>query len=99
MSTTSQDPKQKRTWTEQIEVTGDELKKRVEDLIQEGNVRRLIVRNEHGDVLMEVPLTPAVAIGGVVTIVNPVLAALGAIGAMLAHLKLEVVRTETDEDD
>ena len=98
MSTT-QEPKQKRTWTEQIEVTGDELKKRVEEIIEEGNVRRFIVRNEHGDVLMEIPLTPAVAIGGVVTLINPVLTALGALGAMLAHLKLEIVRTESDEKD
>jgi hypothetical protein len=89
------EPKQQRTFTEQIEVKGEELRKRVEDLIEEGNVRRLIVRNEHGDVLMEVPLNPAVAIGGVVTLVNPVLAALGALGAMLAHLKLEIVRDET----
>ncbi len=95
---TTQEPKQKRTWNEQIEVTGDELKKRVEDLIEEGNVRRLIVRNEHGDTLMEIPLTAGVAIGGVVTIFNPVLTALGALGAMLAHLKIEVVRTETDEE-
>ncbi|MGA7669049.1 MAG: DUF4342 domain-containing protein [Nitrolancea sp.] len=96
--TTTQEPKQKRTWTEQIEVTGDELKKRVEELVEEGNVRRLIVRNEHGDTLMEIPLTAGVAIGGVVTIFNPVLTALGALGAMLAHLKIEVVRTEADED-
>lgn len=96
--TTTQEPKQKRTWTEQIEVTGDDLKKRVEELVEEGNVRRLIVRNEHGDVLMEIPLTAGVAIGGVVTIFNPVLTALGALGAMLAHLKIEVVRAEADED-
>ncbi len=94
--TATQEPKQKNTWTEHIEVTGDELKKRVEELVEEGNVRRLIVRNEHGDILMEIPLTAGVAIGGVVTIFNPVLTALGALGAMLAHLKIEVVRTETD---
>ncbi len=94
MSTTGE-YKQKQTFTEHIEVKGDELRKRVEDLIDEGNVRRLIVRNEHGDILMEVPLNPAIAVGGVVTLVNPVLAALGALGAMLAHLKLEIVRDAT----
>jgi len=96
--TATQEPKQKRTWNEHIEVTGDELKKRVEELVEEGNVRRLIVRNEHGDTLMEIPLTAGVAIGGVVTIFNPILAALGALGAMLAHLKIEVIRVEADED-
>lgn len=97
MSNTSQEPKQEHTWTEQIEITGNELMKRVDELVKEGQVRRLIVRNEHGDILMEVPLTPAVAIGGVVTLVNPVIAALGALGALLAHLKLEVVRTTAED--
>lgn len=98
MSTT-EESQQKRTWTEQIEVTGDELKKRVEELVEEGNVRRLIVRNDHGDVLMEIPLTAGVAIGGVVTLLNPVLTALGALGAVLAHLKIEVVRSDSVEPD
>ena len=68
-------------------------------LVAEGNVRRLIIRNANGEVLIEVPLTPAVVVGGVATIINPVLAALGALAALIARLKIEIVRVETIDDD
>ena len=48
---------------------------------------------------MEVPLTAGVVVGGAVTIVAPVLAALGALAALLTHVKIEVVRERTDETD
>lgn len=47
--------------------------------------------------LLEVPLTAGVAVGGVVTVFAPVLAALGAMAALLAQVKVEIVRT-TGED-
>jgi hypothetical protein len=46
---------------------------------------------------MEVPLTAGVVVGGAVTIVAPVLAALGALAALLTHVKIEVVREREDE--
>lgn len=97
----SQEPNKnkKNDWVEEIEVAGSDLVDRVKDLVQEGNVRRLIIRNANNDVLIEVPLTPAVVVGGVATIVNPILAALGALAALIAKLKIEVVRIdEIDED-
>jgi hypothetical protein len=84
--------KAERTWTEEIEVFGHELVTRVKELVAEGNVRRLIVRTAEGHVLIELPLTTGVAVGGVVTIVAPVLAALGALAALIAHAKIEVIR-------
>lgn len=83
-----------RDWVEEIEVAGSDLVDRVKELVQEGNVRRLIIRNANNDVLIEVPLTPAVVVGGVATIINPILAALGALAALIAKLKIEVVRVE-----
>jgi hypothetical protein len=50
-------------------------------------------------VLLEVPLSAGVVVGGAVTIVAPVLAALGALAALLTHVKVEVVRTRRDESD
>ncbi len=88
--------KGERTWTEQIEVAGSELVERVKELVQEGNVRRLIIRNADDQVLLEVPLTPVVAIGAVLTVFNPLLIALGAMAVLLTRVKIEVVRT-TDE--
>jgi hypothetical protein len=88
-----------RTFTEQIEIAASDLVDRTKELIEEGNVRRIIIRNEEDEVLMEVPLTTGVVVGGAVTIVAPVLAALGALAALLTHVKIEVVRVRKDETD
>ena len=90
---------EEHTFTEQIEIAASELVERTKELINEGNVRRLIIRNQDDEVLLEVPLTTGVAVGGVVTLVAPVLAALGALAALLTHVKLEVVRTRRNESD
>ena len=82
------------TFTEQIEITASELVERTKELIEEGNVRRLIIRNQEDEVLLEVPLTTGVAVGGVMTLIAPVLAALGAMAALLTHVKVEIVRTK-----
>ena len=89
--------KQDRSWTEDIKVTGSELVDRIKELMEEGNVRRLIIRKPDGESLLEIPLTAGVAVGGVVTIMAPVLAAIGALAALIAEFKVEVVRE--DEDD
>lgn len=90
--------KNERSWTEEIKVTGSELVDRIKELMEEGNVRRLIIRKPDGQSLLEIPLTAGVAVGGVVTIMAPVLAALGALAALIAEFKVEVVR-EDEEDD
>ena len=87
------------TFTEHIEIAGNELVERTKELIEEGNVRRLIIRNQEDEVLLEVPLTAGVVVGGAVTIVAPVLAALGALAALLTHVKIEVVRASKGETD
>lgn len=84
--------KETHSWVEEIEMASDQLVARVKELIAEGNVRRLIIRKPDGDILLEVPLTAGVAVGGVFTIIAPVLAALGALGALIAHVKVEVIR-------
>ena len=92
-------PKNQRDWVEEMEVAGNELVDRVKGLVAEGNVRRLIIRNANNEVLIEVPLTPAVVVGGVATIMNPVLAALGALAGLIAKLKIEIVREESVDED
>jgi hypothetical protein len=87
------------TFTEKIEIAASDLVEKTKELIEEGNVRRLIIRNQDDEVLMEVPLTAGVVVGGAVTIVAPVLAALGALAALLTHVKIEVVRERKDETD
>ena len=64
---------------EEFRVSGEEVLKKVKELIKQGNIRRIIIKNEKGDTLMEIPLTFAV-VGAVLA---PVLAAVGALAALL----------------
>ena len=91
--------KEEHTWIEEIEIAGSELVERVKELVGEGNVRQLIIRKPSGELLMEIPLTAGVAVGGVVTIIAPLLAALGAMAALLAKVKVEIVRTEEEDEE
>ena len=75
---------------EEIKVAGRDLVGKVKDLIHEGNIHRLIIKTEEGHTLMEVPVTIA-AVG---VIAAPVLAAVGAIAAMVTHCTLIIERRE-----
>jgi hypothetical protein len=87
------------TWTEQIEIAGSELVDRTKELIAEGNVRRIIIRNPEDEKLLEVPLTTGVVVGGAFTVLAPVLAALGAMAALLIRVKVEVIRTGQKDEE
>lgn len=86
--------KNKREWVEEFEVSGREAMDRVKELIQEGNVRRLIVRKSNGDVIVELPLTASVVGGAALLVFGGALAPLAAIAAFLAEVKIEVLREE-----
>jgi hypothetical protein len=75
---------------EEIKVQAQDLVERVRQLIHEGNVRRVIIKDDHGATFMEVPLSVATA--GV--ILAPVLAAVGAIATMLSNFTLVVERAD-----
>jgi hypothetical protein len=64
---------------EEFRVSGDEIVKKIKEIIAAGNARRIIIKNEKEDVLMEIPLTFAV-VGAVLA---PILAAVGAMAAIL----------------
>jgi hypothetical protein len=89
--------KAERTWIEEIEVAGGQLVERIKELVAEGNVRRLIIRSPDDKALLEIPLTAGAVVGGVVTIIAPLLAALGALAALIAKVKVQIVRVE-DKD-
>jgi hypothetical protein len=75
---------------EEFKVLGKELVDKVQELIHAGNIRRIIIRDEHGHTFVEIPLTVA-AIGAVAA---PILAAVGAIAAHLAHFTIVVERVQ-----
>lgn len=96
---TEKTPEPKRTWTEEIEVAGDELVARVKHLAAEGKVSRIRLVEPDGDIILEMPLTIGAIAGGAVVIAAPVLAVLGAVAAFVAKVRLEVVRNGAPPED
>jgi hypothetical protein len=72
--------------TEEFKVDGDALIAKIKEILHEGNVRRITIKNEQGQTLIEIPLT----IGVVGAVLLPVWAALGAIAALAANLTIVV---------
>ena len=84
---------------EEFKISGDVLVTKIKELIAQGNVRRIIIKNEEGHTLIEIPMTVGV-IGGVVSAaLFPVVAAVGVIGAMVAHLTVVIERQESEEGE
>ncbi|MFA5746533.1 MAG: DUF4342 domain-containing protein [Candidatus Paceibacterota bacterium] len=73
---------------EEFKVSGDQLVAKIKQLVNEGNVRRIIIKKEGGETLMELPLTVAV----VGTVFAPILAAVGALAALVANCTIIVER-------
>jgi len=90
--------KEKRTFKEEIELEGRQLVDRVKELLREGNVRKLSIKDAEGKYLLEIPLTVGVVAGGVFVLYAPVAAALGAIAGLLANVRIEIIR-EVDDDN
>ena len=83
---------QKRAWTEEIEVAGDELVARIKHLAAEGQVRRIRLIEPDGDIVLDMPLTIGAIAGGAVVLAAPLLAVVGALAAFVGKVKLEIVR-------
>jgi hypothetical protein len=83
-------PDEKSSW-EEVKVAGDQLVKTVKELVHEGNVRRIVVKNEEGQTYLEIPLT----VGVVGAVLLPVWAALGALAALATGFKIEIERVGT----
>lgn len=73
---------------ERIKVSGEQLVEKTKELIHEGNVRRIIIKNSEGETVIEVPVT----IGVIGAVVAPVLAAVGAIAALASSWTIEIER-------
>ena len=77
-------------FVEEVQVLGRDLVDKIRELVHEGNVQRIVVKDEHGNTFLEIPVTVA-AVG---VILAPILAALGALSAMVAKFTIVVVRSE-----
>jgi hypothetical protein len=79
-----------KAFTEEIKTTGEQLLAKVKELVHEGNVRRIIVKNEEGKTLIEIPLT----LGVVGALLLPVAAAVGAVAALVTDCTIVVERVK-----
>jgi hypothetical protein len=89
---------EERTWSEEIELAGNQLVEQVKEWIAEGNVRRLVLRTPDNSMVLEIPLMAGAVIGGVLTVFAPLLVVLGAVASVFAHVKVEIVRVEGTEE-
>ena len=76
--------------TEEFKVSGGQLLAKVRELINEGNIRRIIIKNEDGKTIIEIPLT----LGVVGALIAPGLAAVGAIASFLTNCTIVVEKTD-----
>ena len=80
---------------EEFEVKGDDLLGRIKELIAEGNVRQVTIKNSEGKSMLEIPLT----IGVVGALIAPVAAAIGAVAALVTDCTISVTRVDDSADD
>ena len=76
---------------EEFRVSGEEVMKKVKELIAEGNARRIIIKNERGETIVEIPLT----VGTIGALLVPTLAAIGAVAALVTNCTIVVERKES----
>ncbi len=81
--------------SEEFRISGDEVIGKIKELISEGNVRRIILKDEKGVTLFEIPLS----VGVIGVLLLPVWAAIGAVAAMVAKFTLVVERRDTTESE
>jgi hypothetical protein len=78
--------------SEELQFSGDTLLAKVKEIIRAGNIRRIIIKNEEGRVLVDIPLT----IGVVGTLLAPQLAAIGAIAALVLRGSIVIEKEPSD---
>ena len=84
---------EERSWQETIKVEGGQILDQVKKLIEEGNVRRIVIK-QGSRTVAEFPLT----FGVVGAVFAPMLAAVGAVAALITECSIEVTRVETPPD-
>jgi hypothetical protein len=85
-----EEPKAGKTKTEEFKLSGGDILNKIKEIIHEGNIRRIILKDEEGRVFMEIPLT----VGIVGAAFAPILAAIGTIAALVSKLTIVVEKIE-----
>ncbi len=79
--------------TEEFHINGEELLGKIKELIHEGNIRRIIIKNKDGKTLIEFPMT----LGVVGAVLAPTLAAVGAVAALIGEATVVVEKNTPQE--
>jgi hypothetical protein len=79
---------------ESFRVSGDEILSKVKEIIKEGNARRIIIKNEKDEIIMEFPLT----IGAIGVVLAPIFAAVGTLTALATHCTIVVEKRNSEEE-
>lgn len=74
----------------EFKVKGEDLLRKIREIIEEGNVNRIIIKDDAGKVYLEIPVT----LGVIGALIAPVLAAVGALAALAADFTIEVIRRD-----
>ena len=77
----------------EFQIKGEELIKKIKEIIHEGNARRIIIKDEDGKTFLEIPLS----VGVVGTALLPIWAALGALAAIVAKFTIVILKKEDEE--
>ncbi len=75
---------------DEFKVKGEELLSKVKEIIHEGNIRKIIIKNDSGKTYLEIPVT----IGVVGMVLAPVWAAIGALAALASSFTIQVIKKE-----
>jgi hypothetical protein len=85
---------QQKVRVEEFKISGDSLIGKVKELIQQGKLRRLVIKNSQGRTLADIPLMAGLVGGVAGSVVFPIAAVLATVGAVAAHLTVAVERKE-----
>jgi hypothetical protein len=79
---------------EEFKINGQELLAKVKEVIEAGKARKIIIKNESGDSLLEIPLHVGVPVAALSALVAPILVAVGALAGILTKCSIVVVKKE-----
>ena len=89
--TIKKDKKTKDTTKEEIVIDADKVVEAVKRIVKEGNARRIVIQNEKGKTILEVPVT----VGAIGAVIVPVVAAIGALAALMTKCKIIVIKDKS----
>lgn len=78
---------------EKISGSVQEIITKVEDLVKEGNIRRILIKDQDGKIFIELPLL----VGGIIMIAAPIVTAIGAVAGFLANFTIEITKKDNSE--